>query len=64
MTNETWLEGEEDFAWLREVHGVNTEGMVGAILHGSEDAPDKVELWKVNRYDRKPDRVVTFNKSR
>lgn len=47
---QTYLDSAEDLQWLQEVHGVETEGYVVAILYGNEDCPNRVELYLRDDY--------------
>lgn len=49
-----FLNSVEDLKWLGEVHKVSTAGYACAILHGNEDAPDKVEVFARDHYKCKP----------
>ena len=63
MAKQTFLDTDEDMAWLRAVHCADMpQGMLCAILTGNEDAPSKVEAWKARnpRHDAKPDYVRVF----
>lgn len=64
----SFLETKDDFEWLRDVHGVNaftgkhqTKRAECALLHGNEDAPDKIELYEKNKFDSKPFRVYIYD---
>jgi hypothetical protein len=50
----TFLETPEDMAWLADVHTPLARAYLCAILHGNEDAPNKVELFAANHYKCKP----------
>ena len=43
---ETFLRGEEDFKWLKEVHGVDASGYAVAGIVGNEDCPTQINLYK------------------
>ena len=46
---QTYLDTPEDMQWLRDVHCQDMPAdMSCAILYGNEDAPEKVEAWRVN----------------
>jgi len=47
---QTFLDTTEDLEWLRDVHGIDTKGIVCAILYGNEDSPEKIEAFAVNDY--------------
>ena len=49
-----FLNSAEDLTWLNEVHNVSTAGYVCAVLHGNEDAPDKVEVFARNHRNCNP----------
>lgn len=53
----TFIETAQDMAWLVEVHGAPS-GYAVAVLHGNEDAPDKVELYARNHYECVPTVMV------
>ena len=53
----TFLVGEHDMCWLREVHGA-PEGFACALLHGNEDYPERIDLWRTNTYGP-PDQMMT-----
>lgn len=42
---------ENDFDWLGEVHGVSAEPGNVVFLHGTEDCPDKVEVYDYDHVD-------------
>jgi len=48
MTTSTFLTGVEDMTWVKEVHGIDTDGFSCAILNGNEDRPDSVQLFEYN----------------
>ncbi len=52
----TLLSSKEDFEWLGDVHlkGIDLSKIKVAILHGNEDCPEKVELFKRNHYKCRP----------
>jgi len=56
---EIFLGDEEgDMKWLRDVHGC-PPGMACGVLRGNEDAPERVEAWRVYNppHDAAPDWV-------
>ncbi len=50
---QTFLESAEDMAWLTEQYP-EAAGHVCAILHGNEDSPRRVELYRRNHYQCVP----------
>jgi hypothetical protein len=42
------ISGREDMRWLRDVHirGMSLRRYRSAVLHGSEDCPSRVELYR------------------
>jgi hypothetical protein len=52
---QTFLKGNDDILWLRKTHlPENAPIFRYAILHGNEDCPYKVELYKHNHRDETP----------
>lgn len=49
-----FLETAEDMAWLAEVHHTGAAAYACAILHGNEDAPERIELYARNHVACKP----------
>jgi hypothetical protein len=60
---ETWLYGKRDMQWLKEVHNIDTKNFTCAIVHGNLDAPEKIELYVINRFDRQPDLVINLEEN-
>lgn len=48
---------KEDWQWLVDVHKVDIADAVVIVLHGSEDAPSKVEVYGRDHYQAIPLRV-------
>ena len=46
-----FLETKEDMQWLKDCHGVETDGFACAVVLGNEDWPDKVEIYRFNSVD-------------
>ena len=57
----TYLDTEASMAWLQEVHEVPSLGCACAMIHGNEDAPEKIELFAINDYRCPPDTYVPAN---
>ena len=51
----TYLTGQEDLAWLQDVHGVPATEYAAALLTGQEDAPDVIRLYRVDNVNCVPD---------
>jgi hypothetical protein len=58
---ETLLDTLEDFVWIKEVFNVDCvkEMYVCVIVYGNLDAPEKIEFFKVDKWNRKPDYILT-----
>lgn len=51
----TFLQTGEDLKWLREVHVKGrATGFRYAIIHGTEDCPRRIELYRRNHYQCRP----------
>jgi hypothetical protein len=48
------LDSREDMDWLAEVHTPLAKDYQCAFLHGNEDCPDRIELFKLNDCRCKP----------
>ncbi len=57
----TVLYTKEDMEWLANVHFKAARAYKLAILHGNEDSPAKVELFRRNHYKCKPTVVEPKN---
>lgn len=45
----TYLGGDDDMRWLRTTHWPSLpEDARCALLYGNEDAPEKVEAWRID----------------
>jgi hypothetical protein len=59
----TYIGGDDDMRWLRDVHWTNLPSDARcALLYGSEDAPEKIEAWRSDnpRHQQPADYTLTL----
>jgi hypothetical protein len=58
------ISGREDMRWLRDVHlpRVSLRRYKSAVLHGSEDCPSRVELYRSSNPSRNAQKIVYVNR--
>lgn len=54
MANFSFIDTTEDLEWLHDVHGIDVSEAVAAEIHGNEDCPERVCVYRYNDYREQP----------
>jgi hypothetical protein len=58
---ETFLRGEKDFKWLKDVHGVDASEYAVVGIVGNEDCPTRFNLYKEDSVHCEPVVIEYWN---